>query len=79
MERHLLDVTAYESPRAAVDEFKEKYGPTIAVMNNIGDDAARQEEFDAAYMAFAESQNLAGPGEPARFQYEYLLVVGTKA
>ncbi|HEX8121077.1 MAG TPA: class I SAM-dependent methyltransferase [Solirubrobacteraceae bacterium] len=79
MTRHLLDVDVYETPREAVDDFAAKYGPTIALLNFIGDDEARRKEFMDKYYAFAEEWNRAAPGEPARFEYEYLLVVGKRA
>ncbi len=79
LERHTLDVTAFPTPRDAVGTFREKYGPTIAILNHIGDDADRLAEFDRRYLELAERTNLAGEGEPARYEYEYLLVVGTRA
>ena len=79
LERHKLDVTAFATPREAVDVFKEKYGPTIAVLKNIGDDQERLAAFDREYMELAERNNVAGEGEPARYEYEYLLVLGTRA
>ena len=79
MERHLLEVTEFETPREAVETFEQKYGPTIAVLKNIGDDEARRAEFHQGYLDFAEKWNLAGEGEPARFEYEYMVIVGTRA
>ena len=79
LERHKLEVTAFEDARELADTFKAKYGPTLMVLKNIGDDAERRAQFDAAYYEFSERQNLAGEGEPARSEWEYLLVVGTRA
>jgi SAM-dependent methyltransferase len=79
MERHRLPVTQFATVEESIAMFKERYGPTLAVLKNIGDDAERRAEFDAAYEEYAEGLNLAGPGEPARFEWEYLLVVGTRA
>jgi SAM-dependent methyltransferase len=78
MTRHELLVTEYATARAAVDDFKEKYGPTIALLNFIGDDEARHKEFDDAYMEFTNGRNV-GDEDAARFLYEYLLVIGTRA
>jgi len=78
MERHVLSVTELKTADEYVDMFKEKYGPTIAVQKNIGDDAERQAEFDAAYREFARNAN-SGSEDAARFDQEYLVVVGKRA
>jgi SAM-dependent methyltransferase len=78
MERHVLSVTEVATPDEYVDMFKEKYGPTIAVQRFIGDDAERQAAFDAAYREFARNADSGEPGA-ARFDQEYLIVIGTRA
>ncbi|HEV3000505.1 MAG TPA: class I SAM-dependent methyltransferase [Solirubrobacteraceae bacterium] len=77
LERHVMEVTAFATPEEHVETFEQKYGPTIAVLKNLDPD--RRAEFDAAYLEFAERWNRGGAGGPARFEYEYLLVVGTRA
>ncbi|MDQ3741873.1 MAG: methyltransferase domain-containing protein [Actinomycetota bacterium] len=78
MERHILSITELATPDDYVDLFKHKYGPTIAVQKNIGDDEERLAEFDAKYREFARNGN-SGTPDAARFDQEYLLVVGKRA
>jgi ubiquinone/menaquinone biosynthesis C-methylase UbiE len=78
MERHVLSITEMRTADEYVDMFKEKYGPTLAVQKNIGDDEARQAEFDAAYREFARNAN-SGTEDAAKFDQEYLIVVGKRA
>jgi SAM-dependent methyltransferase len=73
-ERAALEVTAFSSGREGADFFKERYGPTIAVLKNIGDDAERRAEFEAGYNEFSESFFRDG-----RMEWEYLVAVGTRA
>jgi SAM-dependent methyltransferase len=78
MERYVLSITELATPDEYADMFKEKYGPTLAVQKNIGDDPERQAEFDAAYRQFARNAN-SGEEGAARFDQEYLLVIGKRA
>ena len=77
MERHVLSVTELSTPEAYATMFKEKYGPTIAVQKNIGDDAERRARFEEEYMDFARRSN-SGTPDAARFDQEYLIVVGRR-
>jgi ubiquinone/menaquinone biosynthesis C-methylase UbiE len=78
MERHVLSITEFATAEEYMNFFKDKYGPTLAVLKNIGDDADKRAEFDAAYREFAEGANSGSDGA-ARFDQEYLIVVGTRA
>ena len=78
MERHILSITRFATPDEYVEEFKTRYGPTLAVQKNIGDDAERRAEFDQAYLDFAKRADSGEPGA-ARFDQEYLIVIGTRA
>ena len=78
MERHVLSITDFATPEEYYEMFKTKYGPTLAVQKNIGDDAERRAEFEAAYLDFAKRADSGEPGA-ARFDQEYLLVIGTRA
>ncbi len=78
MERHVLSITQFSTPQEYVELFRHKYGPTLAVVKNIGDDAERRAEFDAAYLAFAREADR-GEAGAARFDSEYLIVVATRA
>jgi hypothetical protein len=53
-----------------------KYSPTIVARANAEKDG-REGEFDAALSAFCDEWNLGTP-EQARFEQEYLVVVGTR-
>jgi SAM-dependent methyltransferase len=76
LERDMLDITAFARPRDYGEHFKAKYGPTITAQANARK-AEREEEFDQALDAFCEEWNL-GTQESARFEQEYLVVVGTR-
>ena len=77
LERDVLEITAFEQARDYGEHFKAYYGPTIAARTNA-EREGRAAEFDAALEAFCEKWNSAPAGEPARFQKEYLLAVGTR-
>jgi SAM-dependent methyltransferase len=76
LERGMLEVTAFEQPQDYGEHFKSKYGPTIVARANASKDG-REGEFDAALDAFCDEWNLGTP-EQARFEQEYLVVVGTR-
>jgi SAM-dependent methyltransferase len=77
LERDLLEITAFEHPRDYGEHFKAKYGPTIAARNNASRDG-RERELDDALDRFCDEWNL-GTEDRARFEQEYLVVVGTRA
>jgi SAM-dependent methyltransferase len=76
LERDMLEVTAFEQPQDYGEHFKSKYGPTIVARANAEKDG-RDGEFDAALNAFCDEWNLGTPDQ-ARFEQEYLVVVGTR-
>ena len=76
LERDVLEITAFEHPRDYGEHFKAKYGPTIAARNNASRDG-REAELDDALDRFCDEWNL-GTGDRARFEQEYLIVVGTR-
>ena len=76
LERDMLEVTAFEQPQDYGEHFKSKYGPTIVARANAEKDG-REGELDEALSAFCEEWNLGAP-EQARFEQEYLVVVGTR-
>jgi len=77
MERDVLDITAFERPQDYGEHFKAKYGPTIVARANA-ETTGRAEEFDEVLARFCDEWNL-GTAEKARFEQEYVLVVGTRA
>ena len=76
LDREMLDITAFEHPRDYGEHFKAKYGPTIAARNNASRDG-RESELDDALDRFCDEWNL-GTEDKARFEQEYLVVVGTR-
>jgi hypothetical protein len=76
MERDMLEITAFEKPRDYGEHFKAKYGPTIAARKNASKDG-REGELDEALDRFCDEWNL-GTDDEARFEQEYLVVVGTR-
>ena len=77
LERDVLDITAFERPGDYGEHFKDKYGPTIVAQANARRDG-REEELVEAIQRFCDEWNL-GTSEQARFEQEYLIVVGTRA
>jgi SAM-dependent methyltransferase len=77
LERDVLDITAFEHPRDYGEHFKAKYGPTIAARNNASRDG-REGDLDAALDRFCDEWNI-GSEDDARFEQEFLVVVGTRA
>jgi ubiquinone/menaquinone biosynthesis C-methylase UbiE len=77
MERHVLSITDFATAEEYMQLFKQKYGPTLAVQKNIGDDADRRAEFETAFRDFADRADTGEPGA-ARCDQEYLLVVATR-
>ena len=76
LEREDLTITAFEQARDYGTHFKDRYGPTIVARKNAvanGQDA----EFDAALDAFCDEWNR-GSDDAARFEQEYLVVVGKR-
>jgi SAM-dependent methyltransferase len=76
LDRDILEITAFEHPRDYGEHFKAKYGPTIAARKNASKDG-RESELDEALDRFCDEWNL-GTEEDARFEQEYLVVVGTR-
>jgi ubiquinone/menaquinone biosynthesis C-methylase UbiE len=77
LEREMLEITAFEHPHDYGEHFKEKYGPTIAARANASRDG-REGDLDTALDAFCDEWNL-GTEDDARFEQEYLVVVGSRA
>ena len=77
VERDVLEITAFQHPRDYGEHFKGKYGPTIAAQANARKNG-QEDELHQALDAFCDEWNL-GSEEDARFEQEYLLLVGTRA
>ncbi len=76
LERHVLEITAFERPSDYGEFFKARYGPTIGVRANA-ERNGRAAEFDEALDRFCAEWNL-GTDDAARFEMEYLVAVGTR-
>ena len=76
LEREMLDITAFANPQDYGTHFRERYGPTIVTENNARNNG-KHDEFVAAISAFCDEWNL-GSDDDARFEQEYLVIVGTR-
>jgi len=76
LDREMLEITAFQHPHDYGTHFKERYGPTIAAQGNARRND-QEAEFNAALDAFCDEWNL-GSEDAARFEQEYLVVVGTR-
>jgi SAM-dependent methyltransferase len=74
--REDLTITAFAHPYDYGEHFKGLYGPTIAARANAVRNGL-EEEFDAAVKAFCDEWNR-GTADAARFEQEYLVVVGER-
>jgi ubiquinone/menaquinone biosynthesis C-methylase UbiE len=77
LEREVLKITAFEHPHDYATHFKDRYGPTIAARANARR-TGREAEFEEALNRFCDEWNR-GTADRARFEKEYLLMVGTRA
>jgi SAM-dependent methyltransferase len=77
LDREMLEITAFERAHDYGEHFKERYGPTIVAQGNARRDG-REDEFNEALDRFCDEWNLGTP-EDARFEQEYLVVVGKRA
>lgn len=77
--REVITSGPFEDPEAMCAFYKENFGPVINVYRSLADDPARTAELDRDYLEYARSTNRGRPGEPARYELEYLLVVARRA
>jgi SAM-dependent methyltransferase len=76
LEREDLTITAFQHAHDYGTHFKDRYGPTIVARKNAVANG-QEAEFDAALDAFCDEWNR-GSDDAARFEQEYLIVVGTR-
>jgi 2-polyprenyl-6-hydroxyphenyl methylase/3-demethylubiquinone-9 3-methyltransferase len=55
--------------------FQETFGPLVALRSLLAGEPERLAALDEDFEAFAQRANSAADGEPAQYEYEYLLVV----
>jgi SAM-dependent methyltransferase len=77
--RATLPVSLWGSPADDRDYFKQRYGPTIVAYRGLEGEPERAAALDAELEALFARRNLAAPGEPARYEFEYLVAVGRRA
>ena len=77
--RRTLDIRAFATPEDLVTFYRDNFGPTLAAYRATADDPGRRAELDARFGAYARDENRAPAGEPARYEFEYLLVVARRA
>ena len=67
-----------DSPEAYLELFKQTFGPAIAISAGLADQPERVAALDRDLLEFVTRSNQGGRGGPARYAYEYLLVVARK-
>ena len=77
--RAMLPVSLWGSPAADRDYFKQRYGPTIVAYRGLEGEPERAAALDAELEAMFARRNLAAPGQPARYEFEYLVAAGRRA
>ncbi|WP_328459908.1 class I SAM-dependent methyltransferase [Actinoplanes sp. NBC_00393] len=75
VERRKLRVSAFRDGAAFREYFKSRYGPTIAVYKNIGDDSQRAAALDAELAALAQRFDVGG----GAMDWEYLIYTARRA
>jgi ubiquinone/menaquinone biosynthesis C-methylase UbiE len=78
-EPRTLVVDHFDTPEALVSFYQQNFGPTIAAYAAVGDDAERRDALDAALLDLATRTNRAGPGERARWDFEWALITARRA
>ncbi len=76
MTRDVLEVTAFEQPEELAEHFATHYGPTLAALANARRNGT-EDQLRQALLDFSLQQNR-GTADEARFEFEYLLTVGTR-
>jgi 2-polyprenyl-6-hydroxyphenyl methylase/3-demethylubiquinone-9 3-methyltransferase len=67
-----------ESPSGYLELFKETFGPAIAISASLADQPERTAALDRDFREFVTRSNSGPRGGPARYVYEYLLVIARK-
>jgi SAM-dependent methyltransferase len=79
MTREVVVVDQFRTPEGLVAFYCANFGPTILAGGRVDGEPERRAAFDAALLDFARRTNLAAAGEPARYEFEYLLVLARRA
>jgi 2-polyprenyl-6-hydroxyphenyl methylase/3-demethylubiquinone-9 3-methyltransferase len=67
-----------ESPREYYELFRKTFGPVVAIYASLADQPKRTAELDQVFLDFVTRANRGTRGGPARYSYEYLLVIARK-
>jgi SAM-dependent methyltransferase len=73
-----LPVERFADPAEYRAYYKDKFGPTIATYAHVADRPELVAALDRDFLSYAERANVNGPGQRARYEYEYLLTVARK-
>ena len=72
-------MTRFATPMELREYHKLHFGPLIVMYERLAGDPNRTADLDRALLAFAERSNRAGPGEPARYEIDYVIAVAHRA
>jgi ubiquinone/menaquinone biosynthesis C-methylase UbiE len=78
-EARVQSVERFAQPRDLVSYYRQNFGPTLVAYANTADDPQRRAALEADFLAHAERTNLGEAGGPARWAFEYLLVLARRA
>jgi ubiquinone/menaquinone biosynthesis C-methylase UbiE len=77
--REIQVVDHFAEPAALIAYYRENFGPTMAAYTSLVDDPERRALLDDALLDFATRTNLGPAGGPARYEFEYVIVVARRA
>lgn len=77
-EQRSLVVDRFANPYEYRAFYRAAFGPVVATYAALAGDPDRQAALDRDFLDYAMTANRAAAGEPARYEYEYLLVVARK-
>lgn len=66
------------SPEAYRDLYLETFGPAVATRASLAGDPERTAQFESELLDFAKRFNAGPAAGPAKYEYDYLLIVGRK-
>ncbi len=74
-----LRVDHFTEPGELCMYYKANFGPTIAAYRRVANDEETVAAMDRDFLDWANRHNVNGPGEPAGYDYSYLLVVACRS
>jgi SAM-dependent methyltransferase len=79
LQRRTELLTRFATPLELREYHKACFGPVMALYERFAGDPNRTADLDRALLAFAERANRAGPGEPPRYEIDYVIAIARKA